>query len=145
MDHEEDVTQRDVRTSTKRSKANRENLRYNSKNPVVLGNALLIAGISATLGYGAYQRQRAGKLSWETISWWTGAVGLFATADYFVSKYVFIMSSNKSYIPFMIFTSHFLSLQMVRPEQIPSQQIELPAEYTYTGAVLMRQVSIPIC
>jgi len=87
MEHEEDVTQRDVRTSTKRSKANRENLRYNSKNPVVLGNALLIAGISATLGYGAYQRQKAGKLSWEIISWWTGAVGLFATADYFVSKW----------------------------------------------------------
>jgi hypothetical protein len=69
-----------------KAKAKGQNLRKNADNPVYLGNAFLITAISAGLGYGAYRKHADGKLSWEVAGLWTGAVGLFATADYFVSK-----------------------------------------------------------
>jgi pyruvate dehydrogenase E2 component (dihydrolipoamide acetyltransferase) len=71
-----------------KGKADKETLRRNAHNPVVVGNAVIFAAIGTGLGYGAYQRHLAGKLSWETVGLWSGAVGLFATVDYFVSKYV---------------------------------------------------------
>lgn len=69
-----------------KAKAKGHNLRKNADNPVYLGNAFLVTAISAGLGYGAYRKHAEGKLSWELVGLWTGAVGLFATADYFVSK-----------------------------------------------------------
>lgn len=61
-------------------------LSKNAQNPVYLGNAFIVTAISAGLGYGAYRKHVAGRLSWETVGLWAGAVGLFAGADYFVSK-----------------------------------------------------------
>jgi hypothetical protein len=53
---------------------------------VYLGNAFIITALSAVLGYGAYRKHAEGKLSWEVAGVWAGAVGLFAGADYIVSK-----------------------------------------------------------
>lgn len=58
----------------------------NKGNPVVLGNALLVALAGAGLGFGAYRKHLDGKLSWELIGIWSGAVGALGVADYFVSK-----------------------------------------------------------
>ncbi|KAI7968451.1 hypothetical protein EIK77_006470 [Talaromyces pinophilus] len=69
---------------SKKSKA--QGLSKNAQNPVYLGNAFIITALSAVLGYGAYRKHAEGKLSWEVASVWAGAVGLFAGADYFVSK-----------------------------------------------------------
>jgi len=86
---EEKTRQKEAKASQKeaKAKAKKEKLHRNADNPVVLGNALLLTGIGAALGFGAYRRHAEGKLSWETIGLWSGAVGLFATADYFVSKW----------------------------------------------------------
>lgn len=61
----------------------------NKDNPVVVGNTLLLALVGAGLGYGAYHKHLDGKLSWELVGLWTGAVGAFGVADYFVSKWLF--------------------------------------------------------
>lgn len=109
---EEETKQKEAKASKReKARAKKDSLRHNAENPVVLGNALLIAGIGAALGYGAYHRHTEGKLSWETIGWWSGAVGLFATADYFVSKYVFEGSQIGARLPQLvprILTSCFL-------------------------------------
>ena len=36
--------------------------------------------------YGAYQKYSKGELSWKLVGAWAGVVGLFATADYYVSS-----------------------------------------------------------
>lgn len=58
----------------------------NSDNPVYIGNAVLYALVGAGLGFGAYHKHAQGKLSWETVGLWSGAVGAFGVVDYFVSK-----------------------------------------------------------
>ena len=63
-------------------------LRENSDNPVVIGNAVVITAIAGVLGWGAYKQHQAGQLNWQVFGIGASAVGLFATADYFVSKYV---------------------------------------------------------
>ncbi|EED15581.1 conserved hypothetical protein [Talaromyces stipitatus ATCC 10500] len=70
----------------KKSKA--QGLSKNAQNPVYLGNAFIITALSAALGYSAYRKHTEGKLSWEVTGIWAGAVGLFAGADYFVSKWL---------------------------------------------------------
>lgn len=72
--------------SKKSKKAKAQGLSKNAQNPVYLGNAFIITALSAVLGYGAYRKHAEGKLSWEVAGVWAGAVGLFAGADYFVSK-----------------------------------------------------------
>lgn len=74
--------------SKKKSKKARaqHSLSQNAQNPVIMGNAVIVAALSAVLGYGAYRKHAEGKLSWEVAGLWAGAVGLFAGADYFVSK-----------------------------------------------------------
>lgn len=62
-------------------------LRENSDNPVVIGNAVVITALTGVLGWGAYRQHQAGQLNWQTLGIGAGAVGLFATADYFLSKY----------------------------------------------------------
>lgn len=71
-----------------KAKAEKSRLSRNKDSPIVLGNALLIALASAGLGYGAYQKHLDGKLSWELIGIWSGAVGAFGVVDYFASRCV---------------------------------------------------------
>lgn len=64
-------------------------LRRNKGNPVVIANALVIGLTSGLLGFGAYGRYSRGTLSWKVAGLATGVVGIFGTADYFVSKWFF--------------------------------------------------------
>lgn len=58
----------------------------NADNPVVIGNAVGIAALTAFLGYGAYRKHAAGELTWKLAGAWAGVVGLFAVGDYFTSQ-----------------------------------------------------------
>ncbi|KAK2798940.1 hypothetical protein FQN50_008671 [Emmonsiellopsis sp. PD_5] len=64
-------------------------LRRNKTNPVVVGNALLIAVAGAGLGFGAWQKHVQGALTWRLIGLWSGAVGAVGVVDYWVSKWLF--------------------------------------------------------
>lgn len=55
--------------------------------PVYLANAIIITVLGTSLGYGAYRKYIGGNFSWKVASVWTGAVGLFAGVDYFISKW----------------------------------------------------------
>jgi len=63
-------------------------LNRNKTNPVVLGNAILIAAAGASLGFGAYQKHIRGTLTWKLVGLWSSAVGALAFVDYFVSKWL---------------------------------------------------------
>lgn len=78
--------QEEAPKQTKPRKAKSSSLCANSDNPVYIGNALIYAAIGAGLGFGAYRKHAEGKLSWETIGLWSGAVGAFSAVDYYVSK-----------------------------------------------------------
>lgn len=52
-------------------------------NPVIILNILLVIAVGTGLGVGAYKK---GNPSWKVAGLWTGAVGVFTVADYFVSK-----------------------------------------------------------
>lgn len=67
----------------------RDELSANRDNPVVVGNAALIAIAAIGLGVGAYRKHAKGELNWGLVGTWAGVVGLFATGDYFLSQYVF--------------------------------------------------------
>ena len=45
--------------------------------------------------FGAYKQHQAGKLDWRMGGLWAGAVGLFATGDYFVSQYAVYLTSSE--------------------------------------------------
>ena len=60
----------------------------NSDNPVFIGNAIAVVGLSAGLGFGAYRKYAAGELTWKVVGAWTGLVGLFAVGDFYLSQYV---------------------------------------------------------
>ena len=66
-----------------------DDLRRNSDNPVYIGNAIVVAVLSAGLGFGAYRKYAQGELSWQVVGLWAGLVGLFAGGDYYVSQYLF--------------------------------------------------------
>ncbi|KAI9668953.1 MAG: hypothetical protein M1817_005176 [Caeruleum heppii] len=74
-----------------KAKANKasDELRANSDNPVVVGNAVMVAVLSAALGFGAYRKYAAGELTWKVVGLWTGVVGAFAAGDYYLSQYLF--------------------------------------------------------
>ena len=61
----------------------------NKNNPVVIGNAVVIAALGVLLGTGAYRMHKANTLTWNVAGAWAGAVGLFAVGDYYVSQYVY--------------------------------------------------------
>ncbi|KAF2004690.1 hypothetical protein P154DRAFT_571898 [Amniculicola lignicola CBS 123094] len=63
--------------------------RENAKNPVVLGNAIVVGILGTVLGVGAYRKWAERGLSWKVVGAWTGVVGLFGVADYYVSQYFF--------------------------------------------------------
>ncbi|KAA6406962.1 MAG: rho-type gtpase-activating 2 [Lasallia pustulata] len=61
-------------------------LNENRDNPVVVGNAVVIAAAGAALGFGAYRKYAAGELTWKVVGMWVGAVGVFSVADYWFSQ-----------------------------------------------------------
>ncbi|KAJ5169260.1 uncharacterized protein N7482_004854 [Penicillium canariense] len=73
--------------NAKARKAKSCDLSANSDNPVFIANAVVAALVGAGLGLGAYRKHMQGKLSWELVGVWSGAVGAFGVADYFVSKW----------------------------------------------------------
>lgn len=76
----------EAQKQAKSRKAKSTGLPANADNPVYIGNALIYAMVGAGLGFGAYRKHAEGKLSWETIGLWSGAVGAFSVVDYYVSK-----------------------------------------------------------
>lgn len=60
----------------------------NKGNPVVIGNAVVVAALAGLLGTQGYRMHQAGTLTWKVAGAWAGAVGLFAVGDYYVSQYV---------------------------------------------------------
>lgn len=84
-EQEKKRAEEDSRKKAKARKA-KSSLGPNSDNPVYIGNAVLYTLVGAGLGLGAYHKHAQGKLSWETIGLWSGAVGAFGVVDYFVSK-----------------------------------------------------------
>ncbi|KAJ5577450.1 uncharacterized protein N7459_006414 [Penicillium hispanicum] len=71
----------------KARKAKSSGLAANSDNPVYIGNAVLYTLLGAGVGFGAYRKHAEGKLSWELVGLWSGAVGALGAVDYFVSKW----------------------------------------------------------
>ncbi|OQO02187.1 hypothetical protein B0A48_11739 [Cryoendolithus antarcticus] len=61
----------------------------NKGNPVVIGNMFVIAAVAGVLGVGGYRKHQAGELTWKVAGAYAGVVGLLATADYFVSSWLF--------------------------------------------------------
>ena len=58
----------------------------NADDPAVMANAVILAALGATLGWGAYRKYTAGELTWKVAGAWAGVVGLFAAGDYFVTQ-----------------------------------------------------------
>ncbi|KAH8423719.1 uncharacterized protein LDX57_001475 [Aspergillus melleus] len=85
-EEEEAAKEKKARTERK-AKAKSSGIRNNKSNPVYLGNAVLLSAIGAGLGFGAYRKHLDGKLSWQLVGLWSGAVGAFGAVDYFVSKW----------------------------------------------------------
>ncbi|KAB8234108.1 dihydrolipoamide acetyltransferase component of pyruvate dehydrogenase [Aspergillus alliaceus] len=71
-----------------KAKAKASGVCRNADNPVYIGNAVLLGLVGAGLGFGAYRKHLDGKLSWELVGLWSGAVGAFGAVDYFVSKII---------------------------------------------------------
>ncbi|CEJ54924.1 hypothetical protein PMG11_01210 [Penicillium brasilianum] len=87
---QEEEAQRAREESAKKAKprkAKSSGLPANSDNPVFITNAVVATLVGAGLGFGAYRKHVEGKLSWEVVGLWTGAVGAFGVVDYFVSKW----------------------------------------------------------
>ena len=61
-------------------------LEDNRDNPVVIGNAILLAVGTIALGVGAYQKHQEGKLDWQLAGMVAGVVGVFGVADYVASQ-----------------------------------------------------------
>lgn len=80
---------KDAERVKQEAKAAGEDLQRNADNPVVVGNAIVVAGVSAALGFGAYRKYSAGELTWKVVGAWVGVVGLFAAGDFYLSQYLF--------------------------------------------------------
>lgn len=79
----------EVREKAKaKAKRGAHQAKENAGNPVILGNALGVGILGTVLGVGAYRKYVAGELTWKVVGLWSGAVGLFALGDYYVSQYV---------------------------------------------------------
>ena len=72
--------------AAKAHKAKSSSLAGNTTNPVFIANAAIATLLGAGLGFGAYKQHARGNLSWELVGLSAGAVGIFGTVDYFVSK-----------------------------------------------------------
>ena len=51
-----------------------------------MANAVILAALSAFLGWGAYRKYTAGEMTWKVAGAWAGVVGLFAAGDYLVTQ-----------------------------------------------------------
>lgn len=76
----------DGQKAKKSAKEAEEWAEKNKNNPVVVGNAVVIAALGVLLGTGAYRMHKANTLTWNVAGAWAGAVGLFAVGDYYVSQ-----------------------------------------------------------
>ncbi|KAI9886464.1 MAG: hypothetical protein M1823_001713 [Watsoniomyces obsoletus] len=74
---------------SKEAKSAGREIHENSDNPVIIGNAVVVAALSAALGFGAYRKYAAGELTWKVVGAWAGVVGLFAAGDFYLSQYLF--------------------------------------------------------
>ena len=63
-----------------------QEVKDNRDNPVVIGNAVVWTVMAAALGFGVYKQHSEGKLNWKVGGLLASVVGLFGTADYFVSQ-----------------------------------------------------------
>ncbi|KAJ5698017.1 hypothetical protein N7462_000022 [Penicillium macrosclerotiorum] len=81
------VQEEEARKKAKPCKAKGRGLGANVDNPVFITNALVATLVGAGLGFGAYRKHTQGKLSWELVGLWSGAVGAFGVVDYFVSRW----------------------------------------------------------
>ena len=79
---------KDYEKVKKEAKKDERWMEENKGNPVVIGNAVVIAALGGLLGVGAYRLHQAGQLTWKVAGAWAGVVGLFAVGDYYVSQYV---------------------------------------------------------
>ncbi|KAL4784062.1 dihydrolipoamide acetyltransferase component of pyruvate dehydrogenase [Aspergillus varians] len=82
---EEAEAAREKEKEEAKAKAKASRARGKEGNPVYLGNAAILALVSTALGLGAYKKHSQGKLSWELVGLWTGAVGAFGAVDYFLA------------------------------------------------------------
>ncbi|KAJ5364900.1 uncharacterized protein N7496_010613 [Penicillium cataractarum] len=82
----------------KARKAKSSGLAANSDNPVFITNAVVATLVGAGLGFGAYRKHVEGKLSWEVVGLWSGAVGAFGVVDYFVSKLVILYPTGEWFL-----------------------------------------------
>lgn len=80
------VASKDYQKAKKEAKEGAQWADENKKNPVVIGNAVVISALAGVLGIGAYRLHRAGELTWKVAGAWAGVVGLFAVGDYYVSQ-----------------------------------------------------------
>jgi len=71
-----------------KAKAGGKKLQDNRDNPVVVGNAVILAVGAVALAAGAYQKHREGKLDWQLAGTVAGVVGVLSVADYFASKWL---------------------------------------------------------
>lgn len=63
------------------------------QNPIV-ANAVIVAAVSAVLGFTGFKKHQAGQLSWKVVGVWSAFVAAFGTADYFVSRFVGVFLSG---------------------------------------------------
>lgn len=84
---EKEFAKKEKEAKEKAKKAGHK-IKENSDNPVFVGNAVAVVGLSALLGFGAYRKYAANELTWKVVGLWTGVVGLFAAGDYYLSQYV---------------------------------------------------------
>lgn len=61
----------------------------NKENPVVIANGIILVAGGVALGFGAYKRYSEGTLDWTVAAITVGALGVFATADYYASQWLF--------------------------------------------------------
>ena len=71
------------------AKAAGRDLRDQADDPVVVGNTVVVAALSAALGFGAYRKYASGELTWKVAGAWAGVVGVFALGDFYLSQSVF--------------------------------------------------------
>ncbi|CCU74652.1 putative Bgh-specific protein [Blumeria hordei DH14] len=60
------------------------------------GHAALVATLGVALGYGAFRKYSAGELNGKTVGVWTGIVGTFAFADFFIYRLVSQKNSGQN-------------------------------------------------
>lgn len=63
----------------------------NADNPVVIGNVVVVGALAAVFGTQIYKRWNQEGFSWSFFGLGLAAVGAIGAADYFVSRYVFVL------------------------------------------------------